>query len=201
MDSTKVKATDGFEFDEVIQEVDSIIAQCMNDMTHEDRQQSYLEIHGVSEEFHETPSSIQHSLEQMKAHVEKIAKKEALDLARTMDESYVNDPSLLLKFLRGERFNETQAAEKFVRHFELKRELFGKAKLVKDIEQSDLDEDDIIALYSGYVQWLPLRDIVGRTVTCFFPGMSSAQLSSISRVCCFFCSDFRRLILMSLCRI
>ena len=176
--------TSPFEFEKVSKEVDSIIAKCMNEMTHEDRQKSYLEVHGVLDEFDETPTAVQDALEGMKARIVKSTKnRDALELAESMNEDYVNDPSLHLKFLRGEKFNVKNAAQKFVQHFELKMELFGKSKLVKDIEQEDLDEDDIKALYSGYVQWLPLRDISGRTVTVFFPGKTTAQTTSLSRVC------------------
>lgn len=173
-----------YEFEKVRKEVDSIIAQCMNDATHEDRQQSYLEVHGVLDEFEETPEAVQQALDELKAQIKEITtKRDALDLAESMDEEYVNDPSLHLKFLRGERFNVKNAAAKFVHHFELKMELFGKSKLVKDIEQEDFDEDDIKALYLGYVQWLPLRDISGRTVTVFFFGNTLTQTTSLSRVC------------------
>lgn len=171
-----------FEFDPVIEEVDAIIAKCMNDLTHEDRQQSYLEVHGVPNELEETPSLVEESLARMKHHIAQVANKDALELAESMDREYVQDPALLLKFLRGDRFNAPYAAQKFVRHFELKRELFGTSKLVKDIEQSDLNDDDISALYSGYVQWLPLRDITGRTVTIFFSGASSQKTSVMSKV-------------------
>ena len=173
-----------YEFDKVIKEVDAIIAQCMNDTSHEDRQQSYLEVHGVLDDFKETPEAIEKALIDFQAEIEKIAKKDALIMAESMDKAYVNDPSLRLKFLRGERFNVNRAAVKFVQHFDLKLELFGKSKLVKDIEQEDLDEDDIRALYCGYVQWLPLRDISGRTVTVFFPGKTAyTSTTSMSRVC------------------
>ncbi|CAJ1968355.1 unnamed protein product [Cylindrotheca closterium] len=178
--------TSPFEFEKVSREVDSIIAQCMNDMTHEDREQSYLEVHGIVDRFNETPTAVQEALEGMKAAIEKSTKKDALKLAESMDEAYVNDSSLHLKFLRGEKFNIKKAAQKFVQHFELKMELFGESNLVKDIEQEDLDENDTKALYLGYVQWLPLRDISGRTVTVFFPGKATAQLDSLSRQRVFF---------------
>ncbi|CAJ1950334.1 unnamed protein product [Cylindrotheca closterium] len=134
----------------------------MNDMTHEDREQSYLEVHGIVDRFNETPTAVQEALEGMKAAIEKSTKKDALKLVESMDEAYINDSLLHLKFLRGEKFNIKKAAQKFVQHFELKMELFGESKLVKDIEQEDLDENDTKALYLGYVQWLPLRDISGR---------------------------------------
>ncbi|CAJ1968353.1 unnamed protein product [Cylindrotheca closterium] len=176
-----------FEFERIRKEVDSIIAQCMNDTTHEERQKSYLEVHGVTNGFDETPAAVQDALEGMKMEIQKITKnRDALTLAESMDEEYVNDPSLHLKFLRGEKFNVKKAAQKFVRHFELKLELFGKSKLVKDIEQEDLGEDDMEALHLGYVQWLPLRDISGRTVTVYFTGKTASKATLLSKLKVFF---------------
>lgn len=173
--------SDPFEFAEVIKEVDSIIAKCMTDITHKDREQTYLTVHGISDDNQETPALVESSLKEMKAQIEKIPGKNALELAQQMDKEYVD--ALYLKFIRAERFNAALAASKFVQHFELKMELFGQSKLCKDIEQEDLSENDIKALYSGYVQWLPLRDISGRTVTIVFPAASGpAELSSVSKV-------------------
>ena len=174
---------DPFEFDKVIKEVDSVIAECMADITHTDREQSYFSVHGISNDIEETPDIVQKALVEMKSQIDKIRKKDALELAERMDTNYVNDPALHLKFLRGDNFNAASAAAKFVRHFEFKMELFGEAKLVKDIEQEDLDENDIKTLYSGYIQWLPLRDISGRTVAVFFPfSNGSTEISTLSKV-------------------
>ncbi|CAJ1968359.1 unnamed protein product [Cylindrotheca closterium] len=179
---TESPSSSPFEFERISKEVDSIIAQCMTETPHDERQKSYLEVHEVSNVFDETPAAVQDALEGMKMEIQKITKnRDALTLAESMDEEYVNDPSLRLKFLRGEKFNVKKAAQKFVRHFELKLELFGNSKLVKDIEQDDLGEGETKALYLGYVQWLPLRDISGRTVTVYFTGKTSGEESDEAR--------------------
>ena len=177
---------DRFRFEEVIKEIDSIIAKCMTDITHTDREQSYLSVHGISDEFDETPDVVERALAEMKSQIEKIPNKQALDRAEAIDSKYVHDPSLQLKFLRGTRFNVAKAAAKFVRHFDLKLQLFGESKLVKDIEQEDLSDGDIKTLYSGFNQWLPLRDISGGTVAVFFPASNDfSELPHLSNVCIF----------------
>ena len=99
-----------------------------------------------------------------------------------MKPEYVKDPVLRLKFLRGERFSARPAAQKLVKYFELKLYLFGASKLVKDVEQDDLSKEDMAALYSGYVQWSPLKDSSQRTVYIMFPLISSQKVPVMSRV-------------------
>ena len=55
-------------FDEVIKEVDSIIANCMKNVTHNEREQAYLEVHGISvDDVQETPEAIEKALTEMKS--------------------------------------------------------------------------------------------------------------------------------------
>ena len=93
-----------------------------------------------------------------------------------MDRDYVQDRDFRLKFLRADLFNATEAALRLARHFQAKLELFGRSKLVKDIVQDDLDEEDMAALYAGFTQLLPVRDRAGRAVSLWFPHQSQRQL-------------------------
>lgn len=173
---------DVFAVRSMMHAVDAIIAKNLNQLSQEDREKSYSDIHGISGALQETPSLVAQSLELMEQEINLIHTKDAYDLAKSMKPEYVHDSALRLKFLRGEHFSARPAAQKFARFFELKLYLFGAPKLVKDIEQDDLNEEDLAALYSGYVQWLPLKDSSQRTVYILFPLMSSKQVPLISRV-------------------
>ena len=65
-------------------------------------------------------------------------------MALELDSDYATSPKLLMSFLRAVEGQPKQAAKRLARHFETKLDLFGRDKLVKDIEISDLDEYDMI---------------------------------------------------------
>ena len=57
-----------------------------------------------------------------------------------------------------------------MRHFQIKRELFGDgAVLGRDVLLSDLSPMDTLALESGCFQVLPVRDIAGRSILSVAP--------------------------------
>jgi hypothetical protein len=174
---------DVFELGSVMKEVDSIIARNMNELSHEDREKSYLDLHGVTTEIQETPSFVEQSLELMNHKIVMVKEKEAYNLAESMDTEYVQNKEFRLKFLRGERFDTCSAAQKFVEHFQVKKELFGSKNLTKDITQDDLGKETIDALYSGFVQWFPIKDISGRTIAINFQGKEVGKYSILTRVC------------------
>jgi hypothetical protein len=71
--------------------------------------------------------------------------------------------------------------------------LFGKDKLGKAIEFSDLTEDDIAVLESGYVQMAPGRDRAGRAILCLMPTLCKtkkiqSKVSSNGRTGFFMCN-------------
>jgi hypothetical protein len=112
----------------------------------------------------------------------KLAHKDAYDLAEAMNPEYVQHKEFQLKFLRADRFVAKNAALRLARHFQAKLELFGRYKLTQDIVQDDLDEDDISALYSGFVQLLPMRDRAGRGVAVWFPNKTTQAMDCEAKV-------------------
>eukprot|EP00985_Skeletonema_marinoi_P017738 scaffold9803_cov72-Skeletonema_marinoi.AAC.1 len=84
------------------------------------------------------------ALKDLDDEIEKLPsdQKGALVKAMQMSKDYVSS-NFRLKFLRAEKFDAHLAAERMALHFEEKLELFGEEKLVREIIQSDLDEDDM----------------------------------------------------------
>ena len=51
-----------------------------------------------------------------------------------------------------------------------KKELFGSGEILgREIRLSDLSEDDMETLESGFMQVLPTRDAAGRSIFCLTP--------------------------------
>jgi hypothetical protein len=149
----------------VPEDADAIVAQAMTDLSNKERDQVLHDIHGVSDETKETPEMIAQSLEQLQDEIQKIKNKGAYDLARSQNSNYVYNRHFRLRFLRTDLFDIRNAALRLVQHFKVKLDLFGRNKLVKDITQEDLNENDMKNLYSGYFQTLPQRDPAGRLIS------------------------------------
>jgi hypothetical protein len=151
------------------EDVDSLVAQAMANLSTKERDQVLHDIHGVSDETMETPEIIAQSLEQLQEEIQQIENKEAYDLARSQNPNYVHNRHFELRFLRADLFDIRNAALRLVQHFKVKLDLFGRDRLVKDISQEDLSENDMRNLYSGYFQTLPLRDPAGRLISVWLP--------------------------------
>ncbi|KAL3937252.1 MAG: hypothetical protein SGBAC_007605 [Bacillariaceae sp.] len=181
---SKDPTTSPINFDCDLDYVLSLISSQVEKLSSSQIVKTYSDIHGTSVDIEESSQLISTALRQMEENVSSIIEKQAYDLAKSVDPKYVESPQLRLIFLRGTGFKPKPAAEKLVRFFEIKREFFGSRKLVKDIRQSDLEERDIEYLYSGHIQWLPLKDSSGRLVTIMYPGPQErgVRLESMLRV-------------------
>ena len=162
----------------LMEQMNFIIAKHMNELTHEDREKLYFDLHGVPNHIEEREELIRDSLDSMHLEVKAINKdmREAYDLAESINTEYVNSPTFRLCFLRGERFDARQAALKVVKYFEAKKELFGVSKITKHITQEDLDKNDLEELFSGRFQILPIKDPAGRAIIQCFPSPESFRV-------------------------
>jgi len=98
--------------------------------------------------------------------------KSALDKAMEISPDYVRSLNFQLKFLRAEKFDARLAAVRMALYFEEKLALFGEEKLARDILLSDLNEDDMECLKSGYLQVLSDLDFGNRKVIFHYKALS-----------------------------
>ncbi len=124
------------------------------------REAATKDILGISNEVEISPELIYDVWQQ----IANMDEKSAWDLALQLDKEYTMSPKRAMSFLRSVEGKPKQAAKRLARHFQVKLELFGVEKLVKDIELSDFDEYDLEALYSGGFQVLPSTDRAGRPI-------------------------------------
>lgn len=163
--------------------LDETIANALQQLSVEERENVYYDQHGVSDAIQEEPQFVAQCLEEMQQHLQGQLQStairqtwaEAYLLAEQKDPDYVNNPKLRLRFLRTECFDAKKAAKRFILYFDFKKYLFGETKLCKDITQDDLDKDDMKAMKSGVVQQLPARDRAGRAVCMVFPSHFGSQ--------------------------
>lgn len=143
---------------------DDILAQELNDLSLQEREKVFNEIHGVADGVVETPEMIDEKLKELDECIRKIKKKPAFERALFLSPRYVRDRSFRVMFLRSTFFDATKAANKIVAYFRSKLELFGEEKLVKRLTLDDLDQDTLDELHRGSILWLPVKDRSNRPV-------------------------------------
>ena len=153
--------------------LDALIAGALNQLSINEREKVYHEMHGVDDVVVETPEMLQRSI--IALHTELESQKaahpagmSAYNMAEAMSRNYVLDTDLRIKFLRSEKFDVKKAAERMIKFFDIKLQLFGQEKLCKDITLQDFDQDDMMCMKSGYIQLLPIRDQSGRVALSIF---------------------------------
>jgi hypothetical protein len=149
-------------------EIDALICKEMNQMSLQERERTFDEIHGVHPIIQETPDLIPLAVHQFQSALSRIAHKPAYQLAHQQSEAYVTSPQFALLFLRAASFDALEAAQKCVDYCQGKLDLFGMETLTRSVQLSDLNSDDLACLKSGAYQWLSTRDASGRCVMLDF---------------------------------
>jgi len=149
-------------------EIDALICKEMNELSLQERERTFDEIHGVHPIVNETPELIPLAIQQFQWTISQIQHKPAYLLAREQSESYVTSPQFALMFLRSTSFDVPTAAQKCVDYCQGKLDLFGVDTLTRSVHLSDLDGDDLACLKSGAYQMLNTRDSAGRCVILDF---------------------------------
>jgi hypothetical protein len=110
----------------------------------------------------EDPQHVMQVMEEMNAELDQVTDNHVWNMA--LQTKLAHDPGFRLMFLRAEQYSPSGAAERMVRHFEEKLDLFGKEKFDQPIRLKDLSRDDLEALSCGGIQFLPRADRAGRLV-------------------------------------
>jgi hypothetical protein len=152
-------------------ETEALFAQELNKLSMQERDEVLQDIHGVSDIMNEEPAFVRKRFQELEDELSKISDKEkdAYLQAKLLNEEYVTNKKFLLMFLRADDFQVKLVAARIVAFFQAKLELFGPDKLGRDIRLSDLNEDDMRCLESGYAQVLPERDRAGRAIFSLMP--------------------------------
>lgn len=162
--------------------VDSLMAKEMAILTPKQREESYLDVHGISEAVKETPQLIEASQQAMELEIRRQKDRAAYDLASFLNRAYVEDSKFRLCFLRAEMFDAKKAALRYIQFFEAKLDLFGKDLLTMDITQDDLDQDVMDVLYCGYAQFIREPDRAGRAINLWISNSEHESYSTKAMV-------------------
>lgn len=145
-------------------DIEALLVTELNELSFQEREKIYDELHGVFPETEETTELLETSLKAMDEALQHLPNRQIYEKAQQINPHYVEDRSFRLMFLRSEYFDPPKAATRLVKFLENKVKFFGEATLTRPIVLSDLNEDDMACLKSGIAQVIPVRDQSGRVV-------------------------------------
>lgn len=154
---------------------DALFADELNKLSLKERDEVLYDVHGVADVVEETPDMIENALQKMAYELQHnipSEEKHAYEVAISQNSSYVTDRKLWTMFLRADQFRSPrQSAVRLVAFFQMKYELFPLEALARDVQMSDLDDDDIRTIESGYAQVGSQRDRAGRAIFILMPSI------------------------------
>lgn len=174
----------GAQSAEINESVDSILANELNKLSFRERESINDEIHGIdidrkyieeSGAIEETPELLSKHFRDMETELDWLRSteggfgKSAFAFNRSQElfassGTYLNTTELRIMFLRCERFDCKKAARRLCLFADLMSQNFGDFALQRPILLSDLSDEEVAIIESGYSQILPGRDRAGRRI-------------------------------------
>mmetsp|Transcript_985 Transcript_985/g.1791 ORF Transcript_985/g.1791 Transcript_985/m.1791 type:complete len:619 (-) Transcript_985:1089-2945(-) len=151
-------------------EVDKALAADLSRLSVEEREQAMDDLHGISftspasKRQQEDPETMAKLLEEMQEYFDSVRlqpESAAYTLAVQIDAQYVKDQRMM--FLRAERYCPSKAAQRMIRFFDFKLDLWGSERLCRKITLHDFGTGEWEALLNHpVVQVSPYKDTAGR---------------------------------------
>ena len=162
---------------DIAKKVDEILEQELQRLSILEKEQMMFAVHGIAHD-QKDPDDMDALLKLLESEIEMIPDKDAYEKAKNLKEEYVMDRDFRLSFLRCDNYNVKVAAQRLVKHFEVKKDWFGMGPLLaRDINISDLSEESLEALKAGIFQLLPVRDLAGRLIVFISPFLANESIS------------------------
>jgi hypothetical protein len=148
----------------------SLPKQELNPISLAEREKAYNDLHGVADVIEEKPEFVDKCLAELESEICKLEdNKNAYEMAKKINPEYVCGRRFRLKFLRADLFVPKNAAIRLAAFLQEKLKFFGPKPLARELLLSDLNQDDMVLLRSGYLSIAPLRDSAGRAVNVIIP--------------------------------
>ncbi|KAG7366862.1 hypothetical protein IV203_029532 [Nitzschia inconspicua] len=162
--------------------IESLVAQSYNEIPYEERNELLNELHGVADEFVETPQLIQDRLRELENELKMITDKPEYEMAYSTSPDFVNSTSFRMMFLRSELFDVKRSAKRMVFHFRDKLAIFGRDLLTREILLSDLSLEEVEFFKQGRQQPLLQRDRGGRLLLFVVRQLEQEKMPMASRL-------------------
>jgi hypothetical protein len=157
-----------------------VLAKELTGLSMHEREQALFDLHGiVADNEPTTDDEIDGKIRELQICLSQLLDRSAaFDFAEKEWYDYIHNRKFLISFLRADGWDPMLASKRLNLHFQVKGDLFGMEKLGRDITQDDLDPEAKEVLYSGLMQYLPLRDRAGRLIHVSFYHPDSISLHS-----------------------
>ncbi|KAL3915151.1 MAG: hypothetical protein SGILL_005780 [Bacillariaceae sp.] len=140
----------------------------LNSLTVEEREQAMFDMHGVSIGQDADPANVEQLLEQMKKKLETVHTKIHPGLAIAMEQDIEYVMNERIKFLRADRYDPNEAADRMGKYFSMKKDHFSDETLGRDLTLQDIPSSDWGHWTKGFGQVLREKDTSGRVVFFYF---------------------------------
>ncbi|KAL3908865.1 MAG: hypothetical protein SGARI_002874 [Bacillariaceae sp.] len=145
------------------------------------RTQAMEDLHGILPSYQEEELRLSHLLEEMQRHLDSqqlwLPSSSAYRRAYTENPAFVQERRVL--FLRADRYQPLEAAQRMIQFFQLKLDLWGPSKLCKKITiVDDFSELDKKALKQGFLSICPYTDSSKRKI--FYASASLERVEDIN---------------------
>jgi len=189
------------------QSVENFLSSELLNMSHNDRNATLEEAHGVrclAPE--ETPKLIKEALYKLAIELDKLPvhkKRGYLESQQTQEQNatvfpngittrptYVNTDEFRLRILRADLFDAPKAATRMANYLDVAWNLFGRYALFRPVKLSDFTKIELRVIRQGIAQFLPFRDRYGRRVLVVFMNEQLEEISLAMRMkICFYFTD------------
>lgn len=162
---TSIQYHSRFSVTSEFKETEDFLAEEMNKLSFQERNKALEDMHCVGEGLQEDPQVVELQLQAFQNEVEVLRPNTPVyQYAEEIDADYVNDRGFRLRFLRAKDYGVKQAVEQMMRFLAYKEKYFGKEKLCKEIDLSDLTEEDRDFMQTGAFHVPKRRDRSGRAI-------------------------------------
>jgi hypothetical protein len=159
-------------------EVDSFLAQEMNQLTVQEREREFHKLHGIHSADEDEDDRMQEALLQIQIEIDQISDKPAYNEALRLGSTYVFDTKFRKRFLWAEDLDAHKAAIRMINFLQYSSEVYGPSVLLRRIQFSDLGPSAVAYFKAGSGLVPPARDSSGRRIYC----VAKDCISTIDRV-------------------
>eukprot|EP00541_Cyclophora_tenuis_P017470 CAMPEP_0116564582 /NCGR_PEP_ID=MMETSP0397-20121206/13383_1 /TAXON_ID=216820 /ORGANISM="Cyclophora tenuis, Strain ECT3854" /LENGTH=314 /DNA_ID=CAMNT_0004091181 /DNA_START=84 /DNA_END=1028 /DNA_ORIENTATION=- len=135
-------------------------------LSESERQDVIRDLYGLEAATEEDPKIIEQQLKELDEALEALPewKKEHFERAQELCPEIANDPAFRLRFLRAERYDAEKAAQRTLKYWKFKEEIFGKDRAYRKLVLKDYTEDDLATARNHGLWLLPKPDQSGRAI-------------------------------------
>lgn len=148
-----------------MKDTEAFLASEMNALSFQERNKAQEDVHCVGQELEEDDATVATKLQEFQVEVEiQKPKSPVYQFAERTNAQFVSNRTFRLKFLRANLYDVRKSVNQMMKFLQLKEQYFGRDKLCREIELSDLTDEDRAYMRKGAFHIPDQRDSFGRAI-------------------------------------